>query len=400
MSRRTTVGVTALFAGLGILAAYGVSAQQPDRGRPEQRQGGPRPEMLQACASKAAGDACSATGRQGGSIAGICLAPEGRPLACRPQGGRPPAGGPDGGDQQGETIPETRANTSAILCGFSVEASNATLGIKSVAQWSCGGGVRTLTANGIPEHAVGVFPNAANPNRISAQTVSFSATTSPVARTGAGFRVKEPGFAINGVKFDPGTAGRCPSGVTNTRQCDLGRGIGEWSIEALGQSSFDFGVDASNAHVQPTGAYHYHGVPEGLMAAAAKVGRAMALVGWASDGFPIYARYGHADAKSLGSPLRVMRGSYQVNSTPDPGRPEPRLIPMGAFEQDYHFVAKFGDLDECNGRFGVTPEFPNGVYHYYATDSYPFVQRCVKGAPGISNLMGPPDVRPPRGRRP
>ncbi|MFC6755267.1 YHYH protein, partial [Halorubrum tibetense] len=24
-------------------------------------------------------------------------------------------------------------------------------------------------------------------------------------------------------------------------------------------------------------------------------------------------------------------------------------------------------------------EFPEGIYHYYATDSYPYFQRCVKG---------------------
>ncbi len=42
-------------------------------------------------------------------------------------------------------------------------------------------------------------------------------------------------------------------------------------------------------------------------------------------------------------------------------------------------MAGSGDLDECNGRTGVTPEFPNGIYHYYATDTYPFLQRCVKG---------------------
>ena len=34
----------------------------------------------------------------------------------------------------------------------------------------------------------------------------------------------------------------------------------------------------------------------------------------------------------------------------------------------------------CNGRSGVTPEFPKGTYHYYATDSYPYLQRCVKGS--------------------
>ena len=38
-----------------------------------------------------------------------------------------------------------------------------------------------------------------------------------------------------------------------------------------------------------------------------------------------------------------------------------------------------GTLDECNGRFGVTPEFPQGIYHYYTTETYPFVQRCVRG---------------------
>jgi hypothetical protein len=28
----------------------------------------------------------------------------------------------------------------------------------------------------------------------------------------------------------------------------------------------------------------------------------------------------------------------------------------------------------------VTPEFPCGIYHYYITDTYPYIQRCVKGS--------------------
>ena len=52
---------------------------------------------------------------------------------------------------------------------------------------------------------------------------------------------------------------------------------------------------------------------------------------------------------------------------------------MGTFTQDFEYVAGLGDLDECNGRFGVTPEFPNGIYHYYITDAFPYIQRCVKG---------------------
>jgi hypothetical protein len=63
---------------------------------------------------------------------------------------------------------------------------------------------------------------------------------------------------------------------------------------------------------------------------------------------------------------------------------------MGAFTQDYEYSAGSGDLDECNGRVGVTPEFPCGTYHYYITDTYPYIQRCVKGTPmgGGPGMMG------------
>jgi hypothetical protein len=38
----------------------------------------------------------------------------------------------------------------------------------------------------------------------------------------------------------------------------------------------------------------------------------------------------------------------------------------GFFVEDYEYTNS-GDLDENNGRFGKTPEFPNGVYAYFAT---------------------------------
>ena len=155
-------------------------------------------------------------------------------------------------------------------------------------------------------------------------------------------------------------------------------GGGTWNIEALGQSSFDFGVDESNAHVQPNGWYHYHGVPEGILSRLGK-GATPTLVGFALDGFPVYARYGHASPMDATSAVKVMKGSYVLKSTPDAGRPSTATYPMGAFTQDYEYVAGSGDLDECNGRTDVTPEFPCGIYHYYITDTYPFIQRCVKG---------------------
>ncbi|MBK9187111.1 MAG: YHYH protein [Moraxellaceae bacterium] len=71
------------------------------------------------------------------------------------------------------------------------------------------------------------------------------------------------GFALNGVKFDPGTGGTCND---TGASCSLGGNVGAWRIEALGQSSFNFGTDENNAHVQPTGEYHYHGMPEKFIA--------------------------------------------------------------------------------------------------------------------------------------
>ena len=56
----------------------------------------------------------------------------------------------------------------------------------------------------------------------------------------------------------------------------------------------------------------------------------------------------------------------------------------GTFVQDFEFVEGSGDLDECNGRFGVTPEYPDGIYYYVLTDAFPFVPRMFRGTPNES----------------
>ena len=231
----------------------------------------------------------------------------------------------------------------------------------------------------MPDHAVGTFPNADNPNTISAQAVTASFTFTPVATavaTPLGGPRGPIGFVLNGVKIDAGTNGGCNDAGT---VCDPGTPAGQWRIEALGQTSFKFGTDGNNAHVQPDGAYHYHGMPEGFVAARGGNATKMTLIGWAADGFPIYARYGYSTAADAGSAIKLVKGSYRLKTTPDANRPVVSLYAMGTFGQDYEYVAGSGDLDECNGRTGVTPEFPAGIYHYYATDTYPFLQRCVKG---------------------
>lgn len=270
--------------------------------------------------------------------------------------------------------------TTGVLCSYtsSVFNSSPSVNATATAAWSCSSTSRMLLANGLPDHDVGTFPNANNPNTIAAQNISVSGTLTPTVTTAATAKSGPGvvmGYVLNGVKVDPATAGTCDNTGTS---CDLARGTGAWNIEALGQSTFKFGADSSNAHVQPGGAYHYHGVPEGFVAKLNR-GQAMTLIGWATDGFPIYARYGYTVATDVSSAIKVVKGSYQLKNTPDTNRPATTMFAMGTFTQDYEYVAGSGDLDECNGRTGVTPEFPKGIYHYYATDTYPYLQRCVKG---------------------
>ena len=299
-------------------------------------------------------------------------------------------------DGPAATTTDGGASTADVQCDYAYSGFNSSASVEktSTTRWSCTSTLRSVAANGIPDHPTGTFPNANNPNAISEQTVAASMTLTPV-ETGTATTINIVGYAFNGVKFDPSTAGTC--GVTNgTTSCTLLGSDGTWTIEALGQSSFDFGVDDNNAHVQPNGAYHYHGMPEGILT---KLGKGMAptLVGYALDGFPVYARYGYTTPTDATSEVKVLESSYKVKSTPDSGRPPVASYPMGAFTQDYEYVAGAGDLDECNGRTDVTPEFPKGIYHYYITDSYPFIQRCVKGTPmgggeggGDGGMMGPP----------
>ena len=281
---------------------------------------------------------------------------------------------------------------AGVLCDYSDITYNSqpSLTYTSTSTWTCTDTTRELTANGIPDHEVGTFPNPNNPNVISEQVVSASYTLQP-SETSTPTELGGPrgatGYVLNGVKIDASTAGSCDDSGSS---CSLIDNSGNWNIEALGQTSFDFGTDENNAHVQPDGAYHYHGMPEGFIAKRGGNSSTMTLIGWAADGFPIYARYGYSVADDASSELKVVTGSYQLVSPVSASRPSTDTYPLGTFQQDWEYVAGSGDLDECNGRVGVTPEFPDGIYHYYATDTYPYFQRCVKGEVTVSGELLPP----------
>lgn len=287
----------------------------------------------------------------------------------------------------------------------------------SEAVWEVRDGYRYLKANGIPNHTPGRFPNRNNPNPIFEQDYTFRMPAAPTTRPQQASRPPLPptpvrrylfGVALNGVVFDPGTA--------EAWKDDPRSG---WNIEAIppkGVQSMNLGLDQSNAHVQPSGAYHYHATPEGLIekllaAKGAKDGEIMLLIGYAADGFPVYDHHGYSNPKDATSPLKHLKSSYRLKSGTRPGGEEgPGGKHDGTYTQDYEYAAGAGDLDECNGRFGVTPEYPSGTYYYVVTSEFPYVGRYFRGAPDESfrhqggpppDRGGPPGAggpgRPPRG---
>ena len=66
-----------------------------------------------------------------------------------------------------------------------------------------------------------------------------------------------------------------------------------------------------------------------------------------------------------------MKSGYILKSGPDltQNRPSVSVFPEGFFTQDYNYLQVSDDivLDKNNGRFCVTPEYPNGTYAYFAT---------------------------------
>ena len=256
---------------------------------------------------------------------------------------------------------------------------NPWLGMDSDVEYSCSGSQRTIVSNSIPDHATGIFPNADNPNAIAAVAASYSYPLDPAFTSDDDVPIQVPGVVRNGVKLEPET------GETTT-----GGGNSQWRYEAINGGVLELGLDDNFAHVQSDGSYHYHGMPEGHMdLTAVNDGSSMILVGWAADGFPIYARYGYADPLSASSGIKVMEGSYELRDLAyleGLGRPSSDSsraidsLPLGTFVEDWVYAAGSGDLDACNGRYGVTPQFPNGIYHYYVTDDYPYIQRCLKGS--------------------
>lgn len=262
---------------------------------------------------------------------------------------------------------------------------------------SINGTSRTINTNNIPNHMVGLFGNVAgsiNPNAISEQSESYSVTTTPsviasltplILTTGtfpnAGPQY-EFGILLNGVVLDPIAAEPFPHEGAMSTSANW-----EWNLEA---TNVRIGLDCNNAHVQPTGKYHYHGSPtlylENLNIPIDK----MTLVGYAADGFPIYYKYAYETGTDENSLVIEMISSYQLKTgnRPGDGVTAPCDLYNGVYSNDYEFSEGLGTLDEANGRTGVTPEYPNGTYYYVLTDDFPNIPRYFRGTPSQDFKLG------------
>ena len=234
----------------------------------------------------------------------------------------------------------------AILAALPAATAHAHDNLSKVTQK---GDQTCIASNGAPNHAMGRFPNRANPNSFKVQTLTFCFPSNPQRSNTVTDGLMTVGVSLTGIPFRPYTAGYYdPNGRRG-----IGRTESEWRQQAM-HAPRSLGMDENNGHVDRSGLYHYHGVSQDYHASQSGT-----LIGYAPDGFEI-----HYDPDRAVSSWALKDGTR-----PTP----PNGAYSGEFEEDFEYVAGSGTLDECNGAT------VSGTYRYYATDSYPFFPRCFKG---------------------
>lgn len=252
--------------------------------------------------------------------------------------------------------------------------------------------LRTISSNQLANHSVGNFPNA-NPTAIevtreldispeyTGQAIYIYDETGPPTPMNDNFW--KFGIASNGVEFHP-------MGLQPWENPNTGEQNWEWQAKVTETGETD--LDDWGAHVTSQGNYHYHGDVVGL--ADEEDGTRHSLIyGYAADGFPIYYKYGYSDPDDATSSIVELTSSYQMKSgsrsgTGVAGADYPGGTYDGTYIQDFEYVQDLGDLDECNGRTGVTPEYPEGTYYYVITSAFPVVPNCFFGTPAEDWKIG------------
>ena len=78
---------------------------------------------------------------------------------------------------------------------------------------------------------------------------------------------------------------------------------------------------------------------------------------------PIYGPMGTIHRLNSSSDIKRLVSGYSLKTAT---RTTIGGIPTGEFLEDYEYSSTGADLDEFNGRFGITPNIPSGTYYYVA----------------------------------
>lgn len=265
---------------------------------------------------------------------------------------------------------EEDCNKNAI---FANESSNAVC-------FEIEGNVRKVYTNNFPSHTYGPFGGN---NDILAQDFEYSMCLYPELTTTVTQIIEDPnnqqcgggitfGVSAQGINFSP--FARIYFVNPNTQEENL-----NWHVEAEDLLN----MDINGGHVNNLSRYHYHNIPSDFYTNDLNIDGSShsPIVGYAADGFPIYYKYLYNDAEDSESGIAAFESGYALKSgnRPGDGITAPDGTYDGGYIEDYEYVENQSELDECGGRYGVTPEYPNGTYYYVLTDSWPYIPRCMKG---------------------
>ncbi|PHS10034.1 MAG: hypothetical protein COA88_03120 [Kordia sp.] len=240
--------------------------------------------------------------------------------------------------------------------------------------------VRKCFTNNIPAHQYGPFAGA---NTIGGQDFEYSMCLYPELTTSVTEIIEDPssqgcgggfifGVSDQGVNYSP--FARLYWVNPNTQQENL-----NWHIEA----DFTLNMDLNGGHVNNVSRYHYHNIPNDYFNNDLNIDGTShsPLLGYAADGFPIYYKHLYSNPNDPTVGVSSFNSSFQLKmgNRPGDGITAPNGTYDGNYVEDYQYIDALSELDECGGRFGVTPEYPDGTYYYVLTDNWPYIPRCFKG---------------------